>query len=296
VNFLGVFTRASYWHPYIAESNAYPQDRFVKTEYPPFDEEYFEWVDLLEAVVSAKGHFTMLELGAGWGRWTVNAAVSLKHLCGLPHTLIAVEAEPTHFQWMTEHVADNSVDPQGLQLINAAVAREDGRVGFYAGETNQGGPSTWYGQSIGGPQIVDCVSLNTLIRGLQTVDLIDIDVQGAELEVLEPVSQALDEKVKRIHIGTHGSGIEEGLRSLFSRLGWECVNYFPSFSSPQTRWGKIPLHDGVQTWLNPTYSSQREDELSILRKKLQASRQEGARLWPARQKAEEYPYYTSQKQ
>ena len=37
--------------------------------YPPLDEEYFEWIDLLESVVAAEGSYTMIELGAGYGRW-----------------------------------------------------------------------------------------------------------------------------------------------------------------------------------------------------------------------------------
>ena len=36
---------------------------------PPIDEEYFEWVDLLESVRDARGAYTMMELGAGYGRW-----------------------------------------------------------------------------------------------------------------------------------------------------------------------------------------------------------------------------------
>jgi hypothetical protein len=79
-------------------AEGYLPDRHVETDYPPFDEEYFEWIDLLEAITSAKGQFTMLELGGGWGRWTANAATALRHLGGLPHTLVVVEAESTHFQ------------------------------------------------------------------------------------------------------------------------------------------------------------------------------------------------------
>lgn len=45
-----------------------PERRFVTTTLPAFDEEYFEWIDLLEAVTEATGEFTMIELGAGWGR------------------------------------------------------------------------------------------------------------------------------------------------------------------------------------------------------------------------------------
>lgn len=279
VNFLGVVTRARFWPPYVAVADGYPKDRYVKTEFPPFDEEYFEWIDLLEAVVTAESHFTMLELGAGWGRWIANAAAALKHIGGVPHTLIAVEAEPSHFDSMTEHLANNGVDPATVRLIRAAVAPADGKVGFQVGDTQWGKPSDWYGQSIGGSGVVEAISLTTLLRPLKTVDLIDLDVQGAELDVLEAAPDALDEKVKKVHVGTHSPRNEEGLRSLFGRLGWVCARSFPSSATVGTEWGMISFQDGVQTWLNPAYSKEHLDEITILKQKLEGSRQEAARLW-----------------
>lgn len=278
VNFLGVLTRTRYWPPYVRVSRRYPSNRYVNTEYPPFDEEYFEWIDLLEAIAAAEGHFTMLELGAGWGRWTANAAAALRLVGNLSATFIAVEAEPTHFGWMVQHFSDNSIDSGDVRLIHAAVARTEGKVGFHVGQTRWGGPANFYGQSIGGPDLVDSVSLNTLLRPLQTVDLIDLDIQGTELEVLEAAAEEVDQKVKRVHIGTHGGRIEGGLRSLFSCLGWECSRCFASGASVSTEWGTISFQDGVQTWLNPTYFSRGGSDLQILTSKLEASRREARRL------------------
>ncbi|UOD35541.1 hypothetical protein DSN97_04245 [Deferribacteraceae bacterium V6Fe1] len=40
-----------------------------------FDKEYFEWIDLLEAVYDANNKvFTMLELGTEYGTWPLNDA------------------------------------------------------------------------------------------------------------------------------------------------------------------------------------------------------------------------------
>jgi FkbM family methyltransferase len=279
VNFLGVLTRATYFEPYADEARSYPPDRYVKTEYPPLEEEYFEWLDLLESITAANGHFTMVELGAGYGRWTANAAVAAKHLGDLPYTLVAVEAEPTHFQWMVQHLADNSVDPNSVRLVQAAVARATGTVGFAVGQTPFGEPHNWYGQSIGGSHLVNAVDLNTLLEPLQTVDLVDLDIQGAELEVLDAASLALDQKVKRVHIGTHGPLLEEGLHSLFARLGWRCVRSFPCAGTVETELGRVRFGDGVQTWVNPTFCANSVGDAATLIEKLESSRREGARLW-----------------
>lgn len=287
VNFLGTLTRVNYFESFSEVSKGYPEDRHVTTDYPPFDEEYFEWIDVLESVMAARGDFTMLELGAGYGRWTANAAAALKHVGKPAYTLIAVEAEPTHFSWLVQHLADNSVDSKNVRLVQAAVAEADGTVGFYAGETKFGGPANWYGQRIGGSHFVDAVTLTALLQPLGSVDLIDVDVQGSEVEILEAAADELDRKVKRVHIGTHSSLIEEGLHRLFGRLGWKCVRSFPCGETVETEWGSIPFGDGVQTWLNPEQLNPRGDYLTVLRQKLEAARQESVSLWTEVQRTRE---------
>jgi len=239
--------------------------QFVATELPAFDEEYFEWIDLLEAVTTARGQFKMIELGAGWGRWLANAVAALRQANDLPYTLIGVEPEPTHFRWMREHLKTNAVDLSRCQLIRAAVSRRDGTLWFYVGR-----PATWYGQAIAANPLawierlrgvlakaevrvkkVRSISLRTLLGPLDRVDLIDLDVQGAEADVLESAAEELDGKVKRVHIGTHGTEIEARLRRLFQGLGWQQLNDYPSGSQSDTPWGVISFQDGVQSWTNP---------------------------------------------
>jgi FkbM family methyltransferase len=223
---------------------------FVTVIPPPPDAELFEWIDVLEAVTRAEGHFTMLELGAGYGRWIVNAAAALRAYSGLPHSLTAVEAEPTHFRWLETHCRDNDVD---ARLVHAAVARSRGSVEFGVGQ-----PASWYGQAIAdgtwSPErvlTVDAVTLTDLLEPLERVDLIHCDIQGAEAAVFEEAAAAVAGKVQRVHIGTHRPDIEQRLRRLFSSLGWENANDYASGTSAETRWGRIDFQDGVQTWANP---------------------------------------------
>lgn len=259
-NFLGVMTRASF----VTLKTQNAESQFTTAEFPGFDEEYFEWIDLLEAVTTARGQFTMFELGAGYGRWLANAVAALRQVNNLPYTLFGVEPEPTHFEWMREHLQMNGVDLRRCWLIEAAVSRHDGAVFFYVGK-----PAEWYGQAIAprpSPSArlrglirrtevrvkkARCISLNTLLRPLEHVDLIDLDVQGAELDVLENSKVELRAKVKKVHIGTHGAEIESGLRNLFEALGWEKVNDYPSGGQSGTPFGVVKFQDGVQTWINP---------------------------------------------
>ncbi|MFZ1993011.1 MAG: hypothetical protein WAU75_02800, partial [Solirubrobacteraceae bacterium] len=66
--------------------------------------ELTEWQAVLDALEDASGRLTMIELGAGFGRFTVNAAAALRrYRPELKHRFIAVEAEPTHYKWMRQH-------------------------------------------------------------------------------------------------------------------------------------------------------------------------------------------------
>ena len=168
----------------------------------------------------------MVELGAGWGRWIVNAAVALRQIDPeRPFLLVGVEAEPTHFEWLRRHLLDNGIDPDRHTLVRAAVAPTEGRVKFQRGDA-----AGWYGQSIerddpaaklSGPvsrlirwtrngvanrlavgsdarkvRRSRAVTLTSLLEPLELVDLLDADVQGAEAELLEPAADQLVAKVR----------------------------------------------------------------------------------------------------
>jgi hypothetical protein len=119
------------------------------------------------------------------------------------------------------------------------------------GETPHGGPADWYGQRIGGPTAVEAVSLNALLSPLDKVDLIDLDVEGAEQQILEAAHAQVDAKVKRVHIETHSHEVESGLRSLFTELRWVNLRDYPCQSETETEWGRVTFQGGVQSWVNP---------------------------------------------
>jgi FkbM family methyltransferase len=245
VDFHGARSRTAFFRM----MQPHPQDRDESPTYPPFDEEYFEWIDLLEAVALARGRFTMMELGAGFGRWIARGAAAARQR-ELPCHLVAVEAEPTHFEWMIQNLQDNGVGPEDCRLVCAAVTGKDGKVGFQTGDA-----ATSYGQSIGGTTEVEAVSLATLLGPLDTVDLIDLDVQGAELEVLTEAVEPLKHKVKRVHVETHSGGLHADIHRLFRRLGWKPHFLYEGNTVDWTPWGRINFQGGTQSWLNPRLNS-----------------------------------------
>lgn len=254
---------------------------------PPVGEDFFEWISILECIRDAQDDFTMMELGAGYGRWLLNAAAAVKRMRNIPVNLTGVEAEPSHFRWMQLAFEDNGLSPHEYELIEAAVTPNQDKIYFYVrmpDSEQEEMPVSWYGQSLindydfgridemipdgeymGKPTYrlpsnfsvmeVPCVKLSQLLEPVETVDLIDLDVQGAELDVLAEAAGPLNEKVKRVHIGTHGRDIETGLKVLFKTLGWEKLWDFPCFSEGHsTPYGPCDFNDGILSYRNPSFS------------------------------------------
>jgi FkbM family methyltransferase len=269
VDFLGVRIRESFFLPTPLE----PGHRLLDAPFPAFDEEYFEWVSLLTAVKNASDSFTMVELGAGYGRWVVKAAAAVRRARGIPCRLVAVEAEPTHFRWMRTHFRDNDLAPRRHWLIEAAVSDRLGWVPFLVGD-----PNAHYGQAIvteraatppsrwqrlrsrmvraaDTPQqktvTVPAITLDSILKKLESIDLIDADIQGSEAAVFEASADLVNRRVKAVHIGTHSDEQETRLRNLFTSLSWEPQYEFACNKQQATPFGAIKFGDGVQAWTNP---------------------------------------------
>lgn len=270
VDFSGAHFKAS-WdrNPYI------PPIGEQTWAYPVFDEEYFEWIDILETIELSDERYTFVELGAGYGRWAVRAGLLAKskgitnvHLCG-------VEAEPQHQIWLADAFALNGFDDQSSVIPHAisysgepvpfVIGAEDGRAGNWFGQTIgweelRATDDTYHGYPVhrsplGYEQIfVDVVPLEAILAPFECVDLIDMDLQGHEREVARHSMEVLSSKVKRVHIGTHGADIEAELRTAFSIAGWKSLWDFPCGQRNETPFGTIEFVDGVQSWLNPRFS------------------------------------------
>jgi FkbM family methyltransferase len=280
VDFLGTRTRRAFsgGRPQTVDLAEGP--RPVTPPYPSFDEEYFEWIDVLESVEEASDHYVIVEIGAGYGRWSMRAASAVRRKPGCRFHCVAVEAEPDHFRYLLEHFRDNGVDPSSHEVTWAAVSRSPGFVPFRIGSAGE-----WYGQRIAPdppvpmPDVrerrrlkarsvlarpplvtgadstvmwVPCVTLAEVLASHARIDLLDIDVQRAELDVLEPAMDRLDERVRRIHIGTHTPRLERRLRELFRAHGWTSIHDYPCHRPSVTPYGEVTFADGVQTWLNPS--------------------------------------------
>jgi FkbM family methyltransferase len=241
---------------------------------PPIDEEYFEWIDVLQAVSEAGPVFTMLELGAGYGRWSARAALAARQK-GKAVRLGAAEAEPKHLARLEEHLRHNGVAPGDLRLFPQAVGGGFGEAAFTIGGQAGGLDDNWYGQAVmpldlrglapvgeyhGAPVyehrgwraiLVPVIPLSEVLKPYDVIDIVDFDLQGAEGDAIAEAIKPLTRKARRLHIGTHSEQIEAQLRDLLPRHGWVCLRDYSLHKTHDTPFGRCEFVDGVQSWVNP---------------------------------------------
>jgi hypothetical protein len=95
------------------------------------------------------------------------------------------------------------------------------------------------------------ITLQEILSEVTRVDLLDIDIQGAEHEVLACAIEEVNSKVAKIFVATHSREIDEKLKGLLGAQGWRCVTAYPCGETSETAWGPVRFVDGVQFWTNP---------------------------------------------
>jgi FkbM family methyltransferase len=251
-----------------------PPAAFANLTPPPMDEEYLEWLDILEAATEAGDTFTFLELGAGFGRWSVRAALAGRQQ-GKRIVVGLAEADPRHVSFIHTNMADNGIGSDEYRVYEAAVSGSAGNVVFCVGTPEHG--EEWYGQSIIGDEVGDSpvmgdyfghplysyqggwahviklkqITLSDILENYERIDLADLDLQSAEADAVAEAIVPLTAKVRRLHIGTHGEEVEARLRDILARAGWIKVRDHSCNQLNDTEFGTFEFNDGVQTWLNP---------------------------------------------
>ena len=98
---------------------------------------------------------------------------------------------------------------------------------------------------------VSAVTLRDLVTVFDVVDYIEADIQQSEIRVFPPFIDLLKQKVRRIHIGTHGAETHQMLHDLFAGNGWEIVFSYAPDAWHESGLGAFETNDGVLTVRNP---------------------------------------------
>jgi FkbM family methyltransferase len=215
-----------------------------------FRVETIEWVGVLKAIETSGAHFVTVELGAGWGPWVVSSGHVARGL-GKTVRMYAVEADPGKVPNIAQHMTDNGFDPKDHVIFGGIAGRSDGFAYFPVIDA----AGNWSGEAVydeppqGEYQKLPSISLGTLVKDEETVDLIHFDIQGAEFDVVKGSIEQLCAKVRWMVIGTHSRSIEGRLIDLLLQSNWSLENEQPCRCS----YGGGRSHtfvDGTQVWRN----------------------------------------------
>jgi hypothetical protein len=184
----------------------------ITTGEPLKDEGYIERQLFFNILKQLKGDVTLLELGAGRGDWCLALTgivdFNLIDTDISSYKCIAVEAEPTHYEWTKAHFEEQGI--KGAQALHGAISSKNGECKFYSTED----PASTYGQAIteNGNLTVPCYTVDYLIDkySLSKVDIVHVDIQGAEYDMLLGATEALSKgTIKYMLIGTHSPDMNE---------------------------------------------------------------------------------------
>lgn len=219
-----------------------------------------EWGAALRAVDLARGSFTVVELGCGWGCWLNNTGSAARRL-GLDVNLVGIEGEPGHLEFARQSCTQNGFVSEQLTLRHGIAAA---RTGFALFPRQYQSGAQWGLEPIFGAteeeqaqaiatashDVVPMVALGDLLDPLPRVDLLHIDIQGGEADLIDACRSLLEEKVAYLLVGTHSRQIEGRIMTTLLASGWELEIERPAIFVPEPGGPRITV-DGVQGWRNP---------------------------------------------
>lgn len=128
-------------------------------------------------------------------------------------TVLAFEAHPENFALLSENVARNG--SHNVEPRNCALWLERGEVEFVEGEETSSG-SIVGGQ--GRTFAVEAETLDSIVAASGPVDLLKLDIEGAEFDVLDHASDATLRQISAVVAELHLEGRAQRLAPTLDRL------------------------------------------------------------------------------
>ena len=201
-----------------------------------FHAEAPEYVAVADSVRRARSRYCIAEIGAGWGPWVGLGGVLARNRGLKEIELLAIEALPARYELLRAHLHANGFRPNAgddtvlegvsCRLVNGAATPTRKEVFFPdVAITDMGSAFSERGEDrdYRGMRVqnlrVQGYPLAEILRDSR-VDLLHVDVQGAELGLIEANLDLLAQQVDAMMIATHSRVIEGALIGLLYDNGW----------------------------------------------------------------------------
>lgn len=220
-----------------------------------------EWAAALRTIEMARDTYRILELGCGWGCWITNMGVAAR-ATGLKIELIGIDGDAGHIKQAHAILALNGFGEGDFRLVHGIASHQEGKAIFpvsVPGEANYGHSAEFFpdpdmlaeAEARKDRLILDCYTISQLV-GDCSVDLLHVDIQGAESAYLIGSAEHIAKYVRRVLVGTHSRIIEGELMKHFLSTGWRLEMERPVIA-PLHNGTPVTLIDGVQMWANPKF-------------------------------------------
>jgi hypothetical protein len=220
-----------------------------------------EWATALRAVDLARGTFTIIELGCGWGCWMNNTGVAARR-AGLDVHLIGIEGDEGHVEFAYEAFAANGFQESEYTIYRGIAAPTRGTALF---PRQQCAGVEWGLEPVfnatdeqrrlalqsGSHTELSMIPLEDVMAPHSRIDLLHIDIQGGEADLVVACLPLLCSKVAYMLIGTHSRQIEGRLFDALLGAGWLLEMERPAILSVAEGVPQVTV-DGVQGWRNST--------------------------------------------
>jgi FkbM family methyltransferase len=180
------------------------------------------WIGTYEGSVQAtllklaRPHFVAYDIGAHAGYHTLllsRAVTSSGHVYAF---------EPSAFNTaaLIRHLSLNRAS--NVTVLGVAVGRHAGRAAWAKGSTTYTGRVIQAQEFAASSSQVEVVAIDDLVRtgAIREPDLIKIDVEGAELDVIDGAIQTLARQMPRLVIATHSDDLDRLVRERLRTLGY----------------------------------------------------------------------------
>ena len=167
---------------------------------------------LFERIVSEAS--VVFDIGAHVGFYSLLASV----LVGSSGKVYAFEPAPRNLKYLREHLHLNRI--KNVEVVELAVSNCNGLVSF------DYGPDSSAGFIAGNGELkVESVTLDKMIleECIPFPDFIKIDVEGAEMQVLEGAESLLDDSSPVIFVATHGREIHFNCIQFLRSYGYDIL-------------------------------------------------------------------------
>jgi FkbM family methyltransferase len=144
----------------------------------------------------------VLDIGAHRGVFVAYSATRSQN------TILAVEPNKQNFEILKRFVSLN--DWKNVTLVNKAVGSKNGYIKLFTSRQSTRHSITGFDpvskQELITWDVVEMIPLMEAIDGLETVDLLKMDCEGAEFEILTSCGPEIFDRIKRITLEIHDIG------------------------------------------------------------------------------------------